>query len=595
VGPSIETVAKPRSGASYDAHSYHTKVPPAAIAELIRRNLPGGGVVADSFCGSGTTGVAAAIAEAGLAAPARYDVVLGDLSPFASFIAEVLNSPPRPSDFEREASAVLRAADAEMASYWTARHDDGRGGTILYTIWSEVFVCPGCAAPVRFWDLAVKPDGGEVLRTMECHCGECFRKEQAERVLERVHDAMAERWVERPLRVPVLLVYEVDGERFERPPNAEDLALIEASSQLAAPAACPNLPMLNRDGPWGDLYRAGYHQGITHVHNFYTWRNFVTIGHLWEAAGHSALPQAARFLVSSYNLSHSTLMSRIVFKRGQSKPVLTGYQTGTLYISSLPVEKNPFIGLARKKLPSISRAFAITSGRRGSVEMVKGPAKAWASLDRKIDYAFVDPPFGGNIPYAEANFIAEAWLGEFTDRADEATISKAEERTPEDYRQALGESLDALRGRLRPSSKLTVMFHSADREIWDALVGALDDAHLAVDDVLVLDKRQSSFKQVRSEGAVEGDILIDTRPVASTVFVGTPLASVAPVSWLERVFEVETEDLDVEAKRRLFSRYLVECLKVGAKIELSAGDFYRAADEASIAARSRAVEPITVP
>ncbi len=583
MGRSTETVAWPRSGASYDAHSYHTKVPPQAIAELIRRNLPDGGVVADSFCGSGTTGVAAALAEARLPDSARYDVLLGDLSPFATFISEVLNSPPDPAQFEREAGEALRTAAAETSDLWVAKHADGREGTILYTVWSEVIACPGCEVPAQFWDLAVDAERGEVRRVVECGCGASFRKDQAQKVLETVEDPLLGRRVERPLRVPVRIVYEVEGERFERDPNADDLARIEAASQLAAPPSCPNVPMLNREGPWGDLYRTGYHRGITHAHHFYTWRSFVTIGHLWEAAARSSLPQAVRFLVSSYNLSHSTLMSRLVFKRGRVQPVLTGYQTGTLYISSLPVEKNPFVGIERKKLPSVSRAFALTHGRRGSVEVVRGPAQSWSQLDGEIDYAFLDPPFGANIPYAEANFIAEAWLGEFTDQSPEATISKAQEKAPEDYRAALGESLAAIGGRLRRGGKLTVMFHSASSEPWEALVGALDDAGLRIDDTLVLDKRQGSFKQVRTEGAVQGDVLIDVHPTIST---SRPRARSTPTDlavWLEAAL-AGADEPGLEQKRKLFSGYVAERLRTGGDIDLSAADFYRAVDELALRA-----------
>jgi hypothetical protein len=576
MGRSTETVAWPRSGASYDAHSYHTKVPPQAIAELIRRHLPGGGVVADSFCGSGTTGVAAALAEAGLADPGRYDVLLGDLSPFAAFISEVLNSPPDPARFEREAREALRSAAEQMSAYWTAAHEDGREGTILYTVWSEVIACPSCAAAGRFWDLAVDVEQGEIRRVIECGCGASFRKDRAQKILETIDDPLLGTEVERPLRVPVRIVYEIDGERFERAPNADDLARIEAASRLAAPPSCPKVPMLNREGPWGDLYRAGYHKGISHVHHFYTWRSFVTVGRLWEAAARSALPQAVRFLVSSYNLSHSTLMSRLVFKRGRTQPVLTGYQTGTLYISSLPVEKNPFIGIERKKLPSVSRAFALTHRRRGSVEVVRGPAQAWSELDTEIDYAFVDPPFGANIPYAEANFIAEAWLGEFTDQLPEATISRAQEKAPRDYREALGESLSAVAGRLRRGGRMTVMFHSASSEPWEALVGALGDAGLRIDDTLLLDKRQGSFKQVRAEGGVQGDLLIEVQPAVPTARPRPQVADLA--TWLEAAMS-GGEEFGIEQKRKLFSSYVAERLRDGGGVELSAADFYLAVDE----------------
>src|SRR4029077_9225624 len=55
--PALITVSK--TSTSYRAHSYHTKVPPAAITPFIECFTNPGDVVLDSFCGSGMTGVAA--------------------------------------------------------------------------------------------------------------------------------------------------------------------------------------------------------------------------------------------------------------------------------------------------------------------------------------------------------------------------------------------------------------------------------------------------------------------------------------------------------------------------------------------------------
>lgn len=572
-----EVLASPRSGDAYNAHSYHTKVPAGAIAALIERHLPRGGVVADPFCGSGSTGVAAAIAERALPPTGRYDVLLGDLSPYASFIAEGLNRAPDEAAFQRSVRDCIELARGEIAALWSTDHSDGRRGEIMYTIWSELLLCPGCRSSRRFWDQAVDLQAGAIRRTLVCRCGEEYRKDQAKRVTERVFDPFIGESIERIVRVPVTIAYEVEGERHEKTPDADDLAAIEAAAGLTAPAACPRRRMLNRTGPWGDLHRSGYHRGITHAHHFYTWRNFVTLGHLWDAAAHTETPDAVRLLISSYNLAHATLMSRVVFKRGNPRPVLTGYQTGALYISSLPVEKNPLIGIERSKRRALTRAFAVVRGRRGRVEVRTAPAQEWRDLPGKIDYAFVDPPFGANIPYAEANFIAEAWLGRFTDQVPEATMSRAQGKSASDYRVLLAEGFDAVRRRLKRTGRMTVMFHSAASEPWNALTGALGDAGFKTDGVLLLDKRQASFKQVRARDAVEGDLLIEVSPrrAGATRAVGRDTQLRA---WLQRTLDRELVlPLDAEAERRLFSRYIAEHVQRGAKLSTSAPQFYDAA------------------
>lgn len=56
-----------------------------------------------------------------------------------------------------------------------------------------------------------------------------------------------------------------DRKRWSRPVTDADLALLDRIAQEPIPDCVPNVPI-----PWGDLYRRGYHQGITHLHHF--WR-----------------------------------------------------------------------------------------------------------------------------------------------------------------------------------------------------------------------------------------------------------------------------------------------------------------------------------
>jgi hypothetical protein len=582
-----EILVSPRSGDSYNAHSYHTKVPPNAIAQLISRHLPNGGVVADPYCGSGTTGVAAAIAESLLPDGSRYDVILGDLSPYAAFIAKELNVAPDDCVFDEAVRECVQLAEREIGRFWRTTHSDGRSGRVLHTVWSELLICPECDRRFRYWDAAVDLQRGELRRSISCACGQSLRKDECERASERRFDPFIGEWVESTVREPVAITYEVDGERHTKQPDAEDLRTYQECAQLTAPDCCPKRLMLNRAGPWGDLYRGGYHRGITHVHHFYTWRNFLTVGHLWQAAAETDAHEAVRLLISSYNLAHSTLMTRMVFKRTSTKPVLTGYQTGTLYISSLPVEKNPLVGIVRSKQRALKRAFDVVRSRRGKVQVLAAAAQSWSGVGKTIDYAFVDPPFGANIPYSEANFIAEAWLGEFTDQSREASISRAQGKSAEDYSNLLAEGFASLRERMSARARMTVMFHSASSAPWDALMRALEQAGFSTHEVLLLDKGQASFKQVRADGAVQGDLLIETRPrrrrspaarrTQQSRLTTREVADEALTLWLERALDSRESPLDTKTERLLFSRFIADQVSAGRPVPVSAARFYASA------------------
>lgn len=552
----------------YDAHSYHTKVPPEAVRDLILEFTRPDATIGDSFCGTGTTGVAAAMADA--VDGGRRSVVLGDLSPYATFIAQHLNCPPPVSAFEQAAGSMIGSVDAMRAALWaTVDPTSGLRAEVAYVIWSEVIRCPRCSAEHRFWDLGVDQKAGTIRRLLRCPCGEQFGKRDAERVIETKLDPLLGKPISLPKRVPVRMVCVGDGGRFEKDPDAGDYERLQEIEKIGAPVACPNVPIRH----WGDLYRSGYHSGITHVHHFYTWRNFLSIGTLWEAAASSELAGSLRFLVSSYNVAHSTLMSRIVFKANSARPVLTGYQTGALYISALPVEKNPFMGVSAK-IRALAKAFEQTVGRRGDVTVVTRPAQSWTDVRAKLDYVFVDPPFGANIPYSEANFIGESWLGQYADASKEATISRSRGRSSQDYEVALYESFSALRSRLTSAGRMTVMFHSTESESWKALLGALRRSGFESESVLTLSKVQSSFKQVRSTVAVEGDALINVR-VASRTFMPKGVGKLSADEWLARLTGSTLLTVaSVRAARALYSEYVAECARRGVGEPTSARIFY---------------------
>ncbi len=121
-------------------------------------------------------------------------------------------------------------------------------------------------------------------------------------------------------------------------------------------------------------------------------------------------------------------------KKGQDDLVVTSAQPGVLYVSGLPVEKNIFTGVQRK-IGTMARAFSITHGRGDGVEIRNASCLNLDIPTGSVDYVFTDPPFGGNIPYSEVNFLNEAWLGQTTDSADEAIVSPHQDKSVEDYKE----------------------------------------------------------------------------------------------------------------------------------------------------------------
>lgn len=582
-----EPARSTRGGPLFNAFPYPTKISPEAIALFIASHTSPGATVLDCFAGSGTTGLAAILCgdptdqmrqdaeRLGLDVQwGARRAVLYELSALGSFVADVLCNPPNPDEFSEAAEQLLAEVRNEWAWLYRARNPDGNDGEIRYVVWADVLRCPKCRKHVSLWDACVSRRPANISNRFKCpHCGADTAMDSASRVRQTVADDVLghERTVRR--RRQAWIYGETDGRTWSRPATTVDQKHVKQIDQSELPAAVPV-----QEIPWGDLYRTGYHEGISHLHHFYTRRNLLAFSALWSATERfpARLQPSLRFWLLSYNTAHSTLMTRVVAKKGQDDLVVTSAQPGVLYISGLPVEKNVFAGV-RRKISTMQRAFAMVHGHESLVEVHNASSLQLDLADESVDYVFTDPPFGGNIPYAEVNFINEAWLGRLTDVKEEAIVSPHQDKTVDDYQDLLRAAFEEAYRVLRPEGCATVAFHSTSAGVWNALRSACESAGFQVVGTSVLNKTQSSFKQVRTKGAVKGDplILLDKSR--------TPCKGHEAEVWTltdELVDRASRSGDPVEATpQRLYSRLVGRYLAAGQSIPIDAGDFYRELDE----------------
>ena len=588
-----------RAGHLYGAFPYPTKISPEAIALFIAAHTDPGDTVFDGFSGSGTTGLAALLCgdppeelrteakRLGLQVKwGARNAVLYELGALGAFVGRTLTNPPEAKAFRDAAEGLLRDAEDEDGWTYGAVDPDGCEGTIRYVIWSDLLVCPTCDQETTLWDACVSLRPALIASCFSCpECGHEAPLDGVERVTASAWDDILGE--DRVLRVrrPVR-VYGLTGKkRWSRDANDSDITLVEHVGGKPVSDSVPDVAI-----PWGDLYRRGYHQGITHLHHFYTRRNLFVFARLWERVSRyeGALADALRFWLLSYNASHSTIMTRVVAKSGQKDLVVTSAQPGVLYVSGLPVEKNLFAGL-RRKLSTIARAFEIIHGREGSVKVHQRSSCSVHLSDHSVDYVFTDPPFGGNIPYAEINFLNEAWLGLYTKRDEEIIVSGAQGKAVGDYQDLLCRALSEAHRILKPAGKATLVFHSASADVWNALRSAYSGAGFGVECAGVLDKTQGSFKQVTTSGAVRGDpvLLLGKEEVNET----RPVHSVWVVAEQIRQEAFLTLDPHEQTAHRLYSRLVSYFLSQHQPVPLNAEAFYqwhrtREATEVRVGARS---------
>ena len=580
-----QSLPSSRSGALYNAFSYPTKISPEAIALYIATHTQPGATVMDTFAGSGTTGLAAKLCDKPTDEMRRMasnlglnpvwgprHAVLYELGCIGSFVATVMCNPPAPTLFETEAATLVKETYDRLLPLLTVVDDQGQPGVMRHAIWSEVLACKHCGHEHTFWDTAVQQEPLHLLPAEAEYacpsCGDTLTTASAERAVETVHDELL--GVDTIQRKRVLMrIYGQTGKRkWQRPVAQSDIDTLQSVANYPLPASTPVAEL-----KLGDLYRSGYHFGLTHLHHLYTRRNLICLATLFDLIEHRdvSVRDSLRLLVLSYNQSHSTLMTRVVVKNGGADFVLTGAQSGVLYVSGLPVEKNILAGVLRKVKP-LRDSFLLVAGSRSTVVVHNQSSTQLNEAAESVDYVFTDPPFADFIPYSEINQINELWLGRRTDDKLEVIMSAAQGKSLDNYRDLMAAVFGEISRVLKPRGLSTVVFHAAKANVWSALQVAYRSAGLEVGATSVLDKLQASFKQVVSSVSVKGDpLLLLTKREAS-------IANSQQTSQIlmNEIFEQakRTTDYAEREPTRLYSRYVSRCLETGANVELNADEFY---------------------
>lgn len=569
-----------RTGALYNAFSYPTKISPEAIAIFIATHTNPGDAVLDTFSGSGTTGLATLLCDTPTDAMLKMSKDLGvspkwgprkahlfDVGVLGCFVADTLCHPPSSTSFLEATQSFFLKANEKLKWMYEALDQDKNEGFIRHVIWSDVIQCSHCDKEFPFFDVCIQFEPLSFLDVFNCpSCKNENIVKKCDKSTEFKVDGFTGDKIEKRKRVPSRIYGQSGKVKWQRKPTTKDIELINKINELPFISSMPNKKIV-----WGDLHRAGYHKGITHLHDFYTRRNFHVMSTLWELTNEydENVRATLQLLILSYNASHSTLMTRVVAKKSQKDFVLTGAQSGVLYVSSLPVEKNIIVGLTRKAV-AFEKAFSLIRNSSSSV-MVKNTSSEKLPLPNgSIDYVFTDPPFGDYIPYAELNQINELWLKSVTDRNEEIIVSKALNKGVEQYGEMMKAVFSEIERVLKPQGNATVVFHSAKSVIWQALTNAYSNVGLKIRFTSVLDKLQSSFKQTNSIISVKGDplLLLVKGEAKELCNLGSKRIMDQILSGLNETSECE------KTPERLYSRYVNLCLESEIQVDVDAIDFY---------------------
>lgn len=563
--PFVGDVAEGKNDPIYNAHMYHTKVPPKAIKYYLEHYTEINDVVLDGFSGSGMTGVAAQ--------SLGRKAILSDLSPVASFITYNYNKSINYEEFELKASQILKELEEEYGWMYETNHFleeksqqlslDSKTkdkGIINYMVWSDVLICPYCKNEYIFYETAVDKETNKVLSDYDCpSCRAKINKRSSQKKLKEFYDSALKVNPKMIEQIPVLINYTYNGKKFNKKLDLNDFEILKKIEEKEIPNWYPSNRM-----PLGDESRRNDKVGITHIHHFYTKRNLWLLAALREKCDNNSL-----LLWFNSQLINISKLNR--YRPGVSFPY--NPMSGTLYISSQVSEANIFTAY-QNKISKLKAAFKQV--KSGSIVSTNSVTEMLLK-NNSIDYIFTDPPFGSNLMYSELNFIWESWLKIKTNNKEEAIINKNQEKDLKDYKKLMIAAFKEYYRVLKPNRWITVEFHNSKAAVWNTIQESITKAGFIIAQVAVLDKIQGSFKQVTSAGAVSKDLVINAyKP--KTEFKERFLKSAGEGMEIEFVKQ-QLNHLPIEpnverTEQMLYSKMLAHYIENGFKIKYNSQNFF---------------------
>lgn len=486
----VEIIKAGKNTYVYDAHPYHTKVPPEGIQRIIEKITQDGDLVLDPFGGSGMTGIASRRSG-------RNSICI-DLSPAATFISKTMQSPMDKDRYVSATNQLVSKVEKEVGHLWRI-HLEGKEEMVRekYTAWSFTYTCPKCSFSDTLFssakDEAPTQKKSKIKKEFDCPgCGELLKKGKLAK--------------KTPRRVRVYFPHQEKGNRNDwREPIDSDERLHTDAVEYARKHA-------NEIGktkiPAGVNTDQAIAAGITTLGQLYYPRTLATYSCFWKHANEVKDPVVKEWLTFTITSLYKRITKLAEFRFWGGSSNKANY-----HIPWVGKELNVIEAFETKRntialyLQHENQNFQPNSDI--SNRSITASATDMQQLDNdSIDYVFTDPPFGKNLNYSDMNFIWESWLGEYTDTTNEAIINKAQNKGLKDYQNLLTEAFSECNRVLKPGGMMSVMFNNSKADVWDALKSAILDSGFFIEGVEMFDKVHGTIKMFVSENTVGYDLVI---------------------------------------------------------------------------------------
>jgi 16S rRNA G966 N2-methylase RsmD len=406
-------------------HKYFARRPWNVFSELIAQYSSEGEVVLDPFCGGGVTVVEAL--------KLRRKAVGVDVNPVATYVTHMECAPANLSQLNAAYFDISARVGGELSSFYRTRCSVCR--SIAIADWLE-------------WDEKSK----RILR-VKLDCPKCGSVEKNAGSMDQ---ALAE--------------------RIER--DFDDL--VKNRELWFPPTKIPR----------GDKTASLLAQNLENFHELFTKRNLLALAILRKEileSRNAAARETLMFVLSS-SLKWASRLSHL---RGK---IVEGWAMHAYWIYPRSLELNEW-NVYKRRYEAVYRGKQYSTEHIGPYcrfahnfkELAYGNATCLvlnrnaAELpipDDSVDAVITDPPYGGNVNYAELSDFWYIWMskGRTIDKKGEAVINRTQEKTIEDYQRLLELVFIECYRVLKQGRCLVSTFNSKDSRVVTSFIVAASKA-----------------------------------------------------------------------------------------------------------------------
>jgi DNA modification methylase/predicted RNA-binding Zn-ribbon protein involved in translation (DUF1610 family) len=437
----------------FKAFGYPSKIFYPNIQKFIKAYTKEGAVILDSFCGSGTTGIAALIEN--------RKAILFDSSPNAIHISKNTFAKINLSEVEKTYKRLKSDLEEIINGLYATKTSDGIEGYAESIITSNIYTCPNCENEIKLHNSSTK-------KRSEYSCLSCGHLINISRVEDK--GRIISRRV--PVEVNIRITEKTNGRSTEkRDVTSEDVIrwenLLSTYKEKYQDLWAPKERIVyNRCYP-----RTGGWPGFpidSTVSDLFPERNLIALKILYNYITNEIL--------NEYNKNFFLFVFTESLFRSSKRLFTTSGIKNVYHVPPVGKEQN-VLAVFDRKYKTILKAKNFISSNLGEMNnknliIEKQNAKNLPLCDNSVDYAFIDPPYGGVVPYAELNLFYSAWLKETEDLENEVIIPMDYEKKMDfvrDWGRQLEDAFREVYRVLKPGAYFTIVFQSKFNEIWNEL------------------------------------------------------------------------------------------------------------------------------